>query len=219
MSLSIRFSLPDRPGALATVTRALAGAGADILAVHVLDREEGRALDEVRLRWPATRDVYPLIAALGLCPGVTVEAYRRNPWPLDGRPDLDLLRHALDAPDRVAMTLVDMAPAVLDADWAVLWSPVAGREPLYRSAKAPARVVVPDNFPARALATAVHTMEYAVLPLAPLRSALLVGRECGPRFSRVELAYAERVLGLALDVAGRVDLVADSGAALAVASA
>lgn len=219
MGLSIRFAIPDRPGALAAVTRTLAAEGADILSVHVLEREEGRALDEIRLRWPAGRDVLPLLGVLDACQGVSVEGYRRNAWPLDGRPDLDLLGHVLNVPDRGVETVVDMAPAVLDADWAVLCAPESGSRPLYASASAPSDPYAPDELPRRAFALRENQVEYAVVPLEPAGSVLVVGRDEGPRFSRTELAHAERVVGLALAALRRTTSVAASEPAAQLASA
>ena len=54
MPLHLRVDLPDGPGALAQVTKALAAADADVLSVHVVDRagglikEEGFSLEEIR---------------------------------------------------------------------------------------------------------------------------------------------------------------------------
>ncbi len=52
MLLRIRTSLPDRPGSLRRVARALGMVNADIVAVTVLEREGGRAVDDFTLAYP-----------------------------------------------------------------------------------------------------------------------------------------------------------------------
>lgn len=204
MGVSVRFSLPDRPGALATVTRALAAAGADVLAVRVLEREQGRAVDEIRLRWPAGRDLLPLLDALEGCPGVRVAGHRGSPWVLDGRPDLDLLGHLLTVPERGIETIVDMVPAVLDADWAVLHADAGGADPLHASASSPPTVPTPGPVPPRAVRHRAAGVELALIPMEQVGCVLTAVRETGPQFTRAELRDAERVVGLALATLTRV---------------
>ena len=52
MLVRVRLTLPDRPGALGQVTRALGEAGADITQITVLDRGDGRAVDDLTVFWP-----------------------------------------------------------------------------------------------------------------------------------------------------------------------
>ena len=70
MGLQLRVSLPDQPGALSRVTRAIARAGADVISVAALESDGGRATDEFRLRWPDAKDHAVLLAFLGLVPVV-----------------------------------------------------------------------------------------------------------------------------------------------------
>jgi hypothetical protein len=200
MGLHLRLSLPDRPGALARVTQAIALAGADVIHVNVLESQAGRAVDDFRLRWSGREDT-ELIAAVSACPGVRVVACRRTRWLHDGRPDLDLLTYLLAAPQRGIETLVDMAPAALDADWAELRSPVAKTPVLYGTEHPPRDDVSPVEMPIRATAS-MHGdgMAIACLPLTALRWVLVLGRDEGPSFLRSELVHAERVIALAMDL-------------------
>jgi hypothetical protein len=47
MEIMLRCSLPDRPGALATLAGAISEAGGDIQAVDVVETSDGRALDDL----------------------------------------------------------------------------------------------------------------------------------------------------------------------------
>ena len=42
----VRVLLPDRPGALGLVASRIGAVGGDIIAIHILERNEGRAVDE-----------------------------------------------------------------------------------------------------------------------------------------------------------------------------
>ncbi len=42
----IRISLPDRPGALGLVASRIGAVGGDIVAINILERDDGHAVDE-----------------------------------------------------------------------------------------------------------------------------------------------------------------------------
>lgn len=42
----VRISLPDRPGALGLVASRIGAVGGDIVAINILERDEGHAVDE-----------------------------------------------------------------------------------------------------------------------------------------------------------------------------
>jgi len=42
----VRISLPDRPGALGLVASRIGAVGGDIVAINILDRDSGHAVDE-----------------------------------------------------------------------------------------------------------------------------------------------------------------------------
>jgi hypothetical protein len=212
MGIQLRVSLPDQPGALARVARTIAGVGADVISLAVLESEAGRAIDDFRVRWPDGKDPGPLIAAVDDCPGVEVIGCRRSRWLVDGRPDLDLLTYLIAVPDRGTETLVDMAPAALDADWAELRPPARRLPALYTSAAAPHDHRAPESMPVRAAGWADESGAWAHLPIPPLHSVLVIGRDGGPGFLRAELAHAERVVDLAVRTLGK--LLHDLGAAV-----
>jgi hypothetical protein len=197
MGIQLRLTLPDQPGALARVTAALARVGADVMAVTVLETDSGRAVDDFRVRWDGKPERHLVDAVTG-CPGVTVLGCRQTRWLLDGRPDLDLLTCLLAVPERGIETLVDMAPAALDADWAELRAPAQRLPVLYGTSQSPRDDLAPAAMPVRAHAGRDDHRAWAYFPLGALRSVLVLGRDSGPPFLRSELTHAERVLDLAL---------------------
>lgn len=202
MGVQLRVSLPDQPGALARLARAIARTGADVMSVSVLESEAGRAVDDFRLRWPDGKPDDALLAALADEKGVEVLGCRRTRWLLDGRADLDLLTYLLAVPGRGVETLVDMAPAALDADWAELRAPSRRLAVLYASSGPPRDAVAPEAMPVRALAGVTGDVAWAQFPLQPLGSVLAIGRDGGPAYLRSELVHGERVVALALTALG-----------------
>jgi len=69
MPAHLRVSVADRPGALAALTRALAAAGANVISLTVLQREGGRAVDDLLLEWPFDRPWDHVVRAVAGCPG------------------------------------------------------------------------------------------------------------------------------------------------------
>jgi hypothetical protein len=204
MGIQLRVGIPDQPGALARVTQAIARTGADVISVNVVDAEAGRAIDDFRLRWPDGKSTDPLITAMRACTGVELLGCRRTRWLLDGRPDLDLLTYVVAAPERGIETLVDMAPAALDADWAELRPPARRMPTLYRSGATSHDERAPDAMPVRAASWIDEGGAWAYLPLTALHSVLVIGRDGGPAFLRSEIVHAERVLELTMKTIDRV---------------
>jgi len=198
MGIALRIMIPDQPGALARAAQAVARAGADVMSITVLESENGRAVDELRLRWPSGKNERVLLDAVSACPGTAVLGCRRTRWLLDGRPDLDLLTYMLAVPERGLETLVDMAPAALDADWAELRAPASRLPMLYGTTTTPRDDLAPEMMPIRALGRQDGHRAWACLPLAAVHSVLVIGRDSGPAFLRSELVHADRVLDLAM---------------------
>jgi hypothetical protein len=204
VSIQLRLTLPDQPGALARVAQAIARAGADVISISVLESEAGRAVDDLRVRWPDGRPTQPLLDAANGCAGVAVLGCRRTRWVLDGRPELDLMSCLLAVPERGMETLLDMAPIALDADWAELRAPLRRLPVLYGTAAVPRDDVAPDTMPVRALATRSGASSCAYLPMQALRSVLVLGRDEGPPFLHAELVNAERVVDVAVKLLEQV---------------
>jgi hypothetical protein len=189
MLLRLRVELPDQPGSLGRVTWTLGVLGADVAQIYVLERDSGRALDDITLEWrgqPRDR----LLSALKSIPGVRpigLWAARSTPEAL---PEAGVIASMVTVPSRALSTLMDAAPLVLAANWACVSD--ADGEVRMGSPEAPAHPRLPEGVPARAVAVT----EGARLARAPLPGGLVltVAREDGPAFHRTELSRLQHML-------------------------
>ena len=69
MSFVLRVVLPDRPGSLGAVATALGSIGADILAMDIVERAIGHAVDDIVVDLPSGRQPDSLITAAEWSPG------------------------------------------------------------------------------------------------------------------------------------------------------
>ncbi len=70
--------MPDRPGALGAVASRIGAVRADVVAIEILTRADGRAMDEIAVE--VDRDLLPLLLAeIEEVDGVTVEEVRTLP--------------------------------------------------------------------------------------------------------------------------------------------
>jgi hypothetical protein len=206
MLTHVRMSVPDRPGVLAQITAVLADVGADIHTITVLERESGRAIDDVYLSWPAGRPLSALSERLGVVRGVRVLGLRPSREVPGAFPDLDLLTQVLATASRGIDTLVDMAAHAFGADWAASVSyDESGPTVLYANADPSAQVVVPEVAAIRPVALEQDGVQLAVAPLDPFDAVLVCGRAGQPPFHRVEIERMRRVTELAVGLV-RADL-------------
>jgi len=189
MPAHLRVSLSDRPGALAGLTRALAAAGANVLAVTVLERDQGRAVDDLLLDWPYERPFDAVVHAVAGSDGARLHGLRHVAETAVS-PDCDLVRQVADEPGRALETLVDALPHVLLADWAAALDRRWPRDAVHHTAGSP--LPLPPTAPALDRGRAVVADGEATLllpvPSSPLR--ILVGRYDVPAFTRTELDRA-----------------------------
>jgi len=199
MLTHLRITVPDRPGVLARITGVLADAGADIRTVSVLERESGRAIDDVYLKWPDARPLSSLADSLAIVHGVRVLGVRRSREVPGAFPDIDLLTQVLATASRGIDTLVDMAAFAFGGDWAASVSYSTGApKSLYVSARPDDVIVVPDVAPVRATAIELDGVQVAVTPLEPFDAVLVCGRSGPPVFHRAEIERIRRVTELAV---------------------
>ncbi len=188
MLLRVRVTLPDRPGALGQVARTLGVAGADIVQVVVLERRGGRAVDDFTVVWPGSARMERLLAGLAATPGVRVDGvWRAIGTPTTTGQDAELLAQIAANPADGVATLVDAAPGMLAADWAVAavvplsWaSPGSTGEPVIGHASWRARVPprLPEVTPLRARAMIdPDGHRYAVAPFGRAGLVLVVARD------------------------------------------
>ncbi|MFD0581742.1 ACT domain-containing protein [Dactylosporangium darangshiense] len=95
--------------------------GADIVSVVVLERVSGRAVDDFTVVWPASAAVDRVLTGLAAIPGVRVDGVWRGTElsePSSGR-EVALIGQVAANPGHGLATVVDAAPALFGADWAV----------------------------------------------------------------------------------------------------
>ncbi|MEU8360354.1 ACT domain-containing protein [Nonomuraea sp. NPDC048882] len=198
MLLRVRVELPDRPGSLAQVTKVLGAAGADITQVTVLDRVDGRAVDDITVCCPAGTPTQTLVSSLQGVDGVTAVSV----WPTREAPgtypELEILKYLTTAGDRALTTLVDSLPALFSADWAAA---VAGHRVVHASWRAPRDPALPLETPARPEALTLDDGLHAIhAPLPPLGLSLVLARSEGPAFHRIEVHRLTRILEIFLSL-------------------
>jgi predicted small integral membrane protein len=199
MLLRLRIALPDRPGSLGQVTRALGAAGADITQVIVLDRGEGRAVDDFTVYWPDTAPRDTLVQALEAVDEVKVEGVWVTREAPGTYPELEILKFLTTAGDRALATLIDSMPVLFSADWAAAATERLPRDIVYSSWRAPAEVPFPDDTPARPTASTLPSgLHLITAPLPPLALSLVLARAEGPDFHRIEVHRLTRILEIFL---------------------
>jgi hypothetical protein len=182
MLLRLRITLLDQPGSLGRITRVLGVAGADITQIVVLDRGEGRALDDITVYWPDAAPRQSLIQALESVSGVIVEGVWNTREGPDTYPELEILKYITTAGDRALATLLDSMPVLFSSDWAA-----AG----------------PKDTPSRPTAFTLDSGPHSGLhvitaPLPPLALTFLLARADGPAFHRTEVHRLTRILEIFL---------------------
>jgi hypothetical protein len=202
MPAHLRVSLTDRSGALAALAGALAAAGANVLAVTVVERDQGRAVDDLLLDWPYERAFDAVIRAVGSCDGARLHGLRHIAETAASR-DCDVVQQVLTEPQRAIETVVDALPHVLLADWCAAFDRRWPREVVYGTPGSP--LPLPETTGAldrpRAFTVNDEAMVIAQVPDTPLR--MLIGRYDGPAFTRSEV---DRAAALVTVTAGVVRL-------------
>lgn len=215
MSYLLRVVLPDRPGMLGAVATALGEAGADILSLDVVERGPDGAVDDLVVALPPGGMADVLITSAQSVPGVVVESLRPYHGAADLHRDLELVDALAASPERAGQLLVDHAPGVFRAGWALLleagpdvrqasagapevddlalpWLPLRSAQRL-----APEEAWVPDRW--RVLGT-----ELIAAPVGSPERVVLVGRAGGPRFRASEVLRLGHLAGIVATVTAAV---------------
>ena len=199
MPAHLRVSVADRPGSLAALTSALSRAGANVLSVTVLERDQGRAVDDLLLEWPYGRSWHDLTRLLEDCRGLRIHGIRYIATTAPTS-DADLIRQAVDQPERALETVVDGLSHVLLADWAAAFDRRKPRLPIFGTSGAP--TPLPETAASfdrpRALTDGAQALIVAAVPGSSVR--VLVGRYEGPGFTTTEVQRCAALLDVAASV-------------------
>ncbi|MEV7968409.1 ACT domain-containing protein [Sphaerisporangium sp. NPDC088356] len=199
MLLRLRISLPDRPGSLGQVTRVLGIAGADIIQLVVLERGEGRAVDDLTVFWPDSAPRATLVQGLETVPEIIVEGVWGTREAPGTYPELEILKYITTAGDRALATLIDSMPVLFSADWAAAATEKTPRAVVHSSWRAPTDVPFPSVTPPRPEAhTLPSGLHIVAAPLPPLALTFLLARADGPPFHRIEVHRLTRILEIFL---------------------
>lgn len=211
MSYLLRVVLPDRPGMLGAVATALGDVGGDILSLDVVERGPDGAVDDLVVALPPGGMADTLITSAQSVPGVVVESLRPYYGASDLHRDLELVDLLAADPEQAAAILVEHAPGVFRAGWAVLLE--AGPTVLLASAGAPELDAV--DLPWLPLASAqrldpeadwvperweVLGTELVAAPVGSADRVVLVGRPGGPRFRGSEVLRLGHLAGIVATV-------------------
>ena len=210
MAYLLRVVLPDRPGMLGAVATALGQAGADIVSLDVVERGPEGAVDDLLVQLPAGGLADVLITSAQSVPGVVVESLRPYLGADDLHRDLELVDELAASPAEAMQLLVDLAPGVFRAGWALLIGP-AGE--IASSAGAPSLegVVLPwlPLASARRMDSSEQWVperwdtlgtELVAAPVGGPDTVVLVGRPGGPRFRASEVLRLAHLAGIAATV-------------------
>ncbi|HET7311992.1 MAG TPA: ACT domain-containing protein [Mycobacteriales bacterium] len=199
MPAHLRVSLADRPGSLAALTAALSRAGANVMSVTVLERDQGRAVDDLLLDWPYGRPWHEITRAVEDCAGLRIHGLRHVAIAADTS-ELDLIRQAAEQPQRAIETVIDGLPHVLLADWAVAFDRASPALPLLTTPGAPTPLpkTVPSFDRPRAMTVGHDALILAALSQSTMR--VLVGRYEGPAFTSSEVDRCAALLEVTASV-------------------
>ena len=193
MPAHLRVSVPDRPGSLAALTTALAAAGANVLSVSVVEREAGRAVDDLLLDWPYGRAWDAVTTAVDNCAGARVHGLRHINEPSVTH-DSDLLAQIATDPSRALETLVDGLPHLLLADWCAIFDRRWPQQADYATPGTPQPLPETDHPLARPRTLSIDGESLLLAPVAESSLRILVGRYAGPGFTRAEMQRCSSLL-------------------------
>lgn len=214
----LRVLLPDEPGSLGAVASALGKAGADIIALDVIERgADGTAVDDVLVELPLGGRADTLVSACQSIPGVRVAWLSRYDAGGGLHRDLEAVEAMTERPRRAIDLLVELAPGVFRADWAFI---VAGgpddSRVSHSTAAAPG---LPDgSAPWIPLAKPTHLsvpepwhrhgwrdVAAAAVPIGDTDRTLVIGRHGGPDILASELARLGHLAALAATIGKAAD--------------
>ena len=202
----LRLAIPDRPGSLGAVATAMGTVQADIIAVEIVEKRDGLAVDDFVVDLPDGTPPDALVTACTSLDGVNLLWLSYHPESWDLHPDVEVVDSMTADPGQASAILTKAAPDVFHTTWAVLIDRDGGRV-VQASALAPgitakalaalgpldeagARELPPDWRPGLA---------DTLIAVAPLRdgTSIVLGRHGGPEFLASEVARLRHLAALA----------------------
>jgi hypothetical protein len=119
MSYLLRVALPDVPGSLGRLASAIGSAGGNIDAIEIVERSQGRAVDDVFLAPEPGVMPDSIVSACTSLPDVEVLWISRYGAGSNLTRDLEVVEAMTSDPEVARDTLVDLLPATFVVDWAV----------------------------------------------------------------------------------------------------
>jgi hypothetical protein len=202
----VRVLLPDRPGSLGAVASAMGQAQADIMAMEIVEKYEGYAIDDFMVDLPTGVAADALVTACESEPGVEVVWVSHYPEAWGLQADVDVLNAMTEDPEHAEEILTSQAPAVFRVSWAALVDR-AGGVVLTHSEMAPdldaagvAALGPLDELRAGELPDGwIPGWGETLIAVAPTRrdTAIILARRGGPEFIKSELARLRHLAALA----------------------
>lgn len=207
MSYLLRVSLPDVPGSLGRLAAAIGDAGGNIDAIEIVERLDGRAVDDVFLNSLGSALPDSIIASCNAVEGVEVLWISRYPSGSNLTRDLEAVEVMTSSPDDPVTTLLHQLPKVLVVDWALkVGQNGAGIKVLDGSSAAPETLpddfVWPVDFEVNSRVDVPEPWTDYVIAAAPLcdTELLVIARRGGPEILDSEVARLSHLAALAVSI-------------------
>jgi hypothetical protein len=197
----LRIWLPDRPGALGQVASRVGAVRGDVVAIDILERDGGQAIDELVVELPVGTPLGLLVNEVSQVDGVRVEEVRPAHAGYDPRLDaLEAVAQLTGAADVVSLgdAVVSQACRVIKGEWAALIDGHPdGHEVVARHGEAPSGPWLRAFVAGSTSASSMCSGDVAWAPVPSSDLALVVGRPNLPFRAREirHLAALARVAG------------------------
>jgi len=183
----LRVELPDRPGALGAVASRIGALRADVVAVDIVGRGEGRAIDEFVVELADQDHVSLLLSEIAEVDGVVIEELRVLPATVSDRRfdayDTAAALLAEHRPDRILPIVAARARHELRGEWSAVLD-LAERKVVVADGQPPAAAWLaayvegtpPSGAGAAAVTAYAPAADVAWVTLAAWDLTLLIGR-------------------------------------------